>query len=512
MIFTPPRSLKTQLIVALVSGVVASAALPPLGIVVLILLLAVPFGLLMTSRTGAEALWLGWATGFGWFAVSLWWISVAFVTSGGGHVLLIPFAALGMPLLLGLFWGIAFMVTAVIVPDPRQRPFVLAITLSLAEYGRGFILTGFPWNAPGMIFAQHEVMLAAASFFGLWGLSLVAILIPLLPLVIAAGRRGQAVVFLGLVMSVPLAGAAHLDQPDQQGETMGMTVRLVQPNISQRDKWDREKRPDHLVRLMQLSRQPGAVEPALIIWPETAFAGFVADDRPVFEAVTRHVTGGDTALITGALDLDEQPQLAFYNSAVLVDRDGRQAASYAKQHLVPFGEYAPLRDLLPFVDALAGPSDFSPGEGVARFAISRDDGRQVSILPLICYEAIFPAAVRRAAHARAAGLMVTITNDAWFGDTIGPRQHLAMARMRSAELGLPMLRAANNGISAVIDSRGRLVDRLGYGREGVIDARLGGMVETVYHRFGDRVFGIMVLVLVMMAVLQQGLTAVYSRR
>ena len=491
------------------AGGLASLALPPFDAAVLILCLAVPFLYASVARTKKEALLLGWSTGLGWFLFSLWWIGHAFVISGGAHILLIPFAVLGLPLLLGGFWGVSFLLAQTLSADPLQRLMVLGITLGASEYGRGFVMTGFPWNAPGMIFAGHDGLIGAASVLGYWGLSLVAVLLPLMVALLVLNGRRHALVILTVVMVLPLASWFHANQSDERASTSGLTVRIVQPSIAQADKWDRSKRPDHLVTLMDMSRQPTNPKPDLLVWPETAFAGFISDEQSVFSAVTGAATGDVSHLLTGSLRLEENTDISFFNTAVLVSPDGHIAASYDKSHLVPFGEYAPLRGIIPFVDAIAGPADFTPGKGFQPMAVVRDDGQAVRILPLICYEVIFPSAVRGGVLAQDADLIVTITNDGWFGDTIGPRQHLAMARLRSVELGLPLLRAANTGISAVIDAKGQVLSHLDYGRTGVIDGRLAGKVSTVYRQYGDLCFTIMLLVIAMAC---KGLTLSYFRR
>ena len=511
-----PASLIMRMLQSVVVGVLASAALPPLGLTVLIFALALPFRHLGASVRQREAFLLGWATGSGWFFISLWWISKAFVTSGGAHIFLIPLVALGLPLFLGLFWGAAFWLAFVATTSPVARLLLLAAVLSLAEYSRGFVLTGFPWNAPGMIFANADLTITAAATFGLWGLSLIALLIPLLPLLVMMRQKRAVLGVVLMLATVPAALLVGHRTDEIPAATSAMAVRIVQPDIDQRDKWDRQKRPDHLVRLMELSRVPGdeapARQPDLIIWPETAFAGFISDERVIFDAVTGAAAAGVSTVLTGALRIEDQQALMFFNTAALISPDGSLAATYDKQHLVPFGEYAPLRQYLPFVDAIAGPADFTPGQSSTAMTMQRRDGTAVTILPLICFEVIFPAAVRDAVLAGDVDLLVTITNDAWFGDTIGPRQHLAMARMRSAELGLPMLRAANTGISSVIDARGREVSRLDYGRHGTINASLGGTVDTPYRHFGETGFVLMLLILAVMAGHYQGLTALLLRR
>ena len=303
-----PASLIMRLMQSVVAGVLASGALPPLGFTVLIFALALPFLHLGVSARRWEAFLLGWATGFGWFFISLWWISKAFVTSGGVHVFLIPLVALGLPLFLGLFWGAAFWLAFMAATSPVARVVLLVALLSLAEYVRGFVLTGFPWNAPGMIFANADLTITAAATFGLWGLSLIALLIPLVLVLVMLGQQQAVVGVMLMLATVPAAMVAGHMIDETPAATSAMSVRIVQPNIDQRDKWDRQQRPDHLVRLMELSRRSGDeasdLYPDLIVWPETAFAGFISDERVVFDAVTGAASGGMSTLLTGALRLE----------------------------------------------------------------------------------------------------------------------------------------------------------------------------------------------------------------
>ena len=389
---------------------------------------------------------------------------------------------------------------------------VLVALLSLAEYVRGFVLTGFPECSGDDLCQCRPDHLGGGS----WpvGAEPDPLLIPLVLVLVMLGPKQAVVGVMHACNGAGGDGGGHMIDETPAPPVRcrcGLCSRILISEIN-----GTPAETDHLVRLMELSRRSGDeasdLYPDLIVWPETAFAGFISDERVVFDAVTGAASGGMSTLLTGALRLEGQQILSFFNTAALISPDGSLTATYDKQHLVPFGEYAPLRQYLPFVDAIAGPADFTPGQGKAAMAMQRRDGTTVSILPLICFEVIFPAAVRDAVLAEDIDLLVTITNDAWFGDTIGPRQHLAMARMRSAELGLPMLRAANTGISSVIDARGREVARLGYGQDGTINTSLGGVVDTPYRRSGETGFVLLLLILAVMAGHYQGLTALLLRR
>ncbi len=511
-----PQGWWKRALAALLSGIVGSMALPPVGFFPGLLALSAPLFWMALSRHRLEGFVLGYATGFGWFVVSMVWISQAFVTAGGGNVFLIPFAALGLPLLLGLFWAVAFMIAAAFIQNPVARLLLAVITLALAEYARGIVLTGFPWNAPGMVFANADITLGAAAWLGLWGLCLMALAFAVIPALLILKARLITGGLITMLLAVMMAGYLHAGTGAVTTVASVMTVRLVQPNIPQRDKWNRDLRQGHFSQLITLSRQSYSHEsvspsqgissghPDLIVWPETAFAGVFERERGVLSSVTQAASSGVTPLITGMLRVEPGPLI--YNSMGLIGPDGRMLDTYDKTHLVPFGEYAPLRHYLPFVDAIAGPYDFQPGAKRDVFTLSLRHGQQVRILPLICYEVIFPQAVRHAVTETGADMIVTVTNDAWFGDTIGPRQHLAIARMRSAELGLPIIRVANTGISAVIDSHGRITHRIPYDETGVIDAPVSGSIKTPYARHGDRLFWLLLISGIVMVCLIEGLT------
>ncbi len=497
------------LLMASLAGLVASLALPPHGVDIAIFALLVPAMQLLRAERGIEAFRLGWMTGFGWFVYSLFWISNALVVSGGGDVLLIPFSAIGLPLFLGLFWGLGFAIAFWAGRNPPSRLVMLAVSLAVMEYTRGFIFTGFPWNAPGMILANHDITLAIAASIGLWGGTLAVLLIAFWPGLVILRAKGLAFVvaigLLGLWGAGLWQGQAQMT--DHPGS--GMTVRVIQPNIPQDQKWNRQDRPDHLRALVRASRQETNRDLDLILWPETAFAGFYEHERSVIQAMAQAASSGKTPVLTGTLRVQSPDQ--FFNSAMMFNPEGIMTQFYDKRHLVPFGEYAPLREFIPFVDVIAGPNDFAQGDTAGPMVITRRDGSAVRLLPLICYEVIFPAAVRRDLAETEADVMVNLTNDAWFGDTIGPRQHLAMAQMRAAETGRPLVRVANTGISAIIDSRGRITHRIDYGTEGVRDAVLSGRLDTLYTRFGDWGFAVMIIMVIVMAFASQFLTP-YRRR
>ena len=492
--------------IAVISGVIASLALPPIGFIPGLFALSIPILILGQAATPhalskGQAFILGWATGTGWFIFSIYWVSNALVTAGGLNFLLIPFVSLGLPLFLGLFWAAAFWACFVLARwfnllQP-SRLLLLIILLSGTEYLRGYILTGFPWNAPGLVAANAPLGLAASAFFGYWGMTVLVLIFAIIPAMLMMRMRVVVVIALAGFTTAAALATVHLQQIPFANNAAGMMVRLVQPNLSQDDKWNWSLRPQHLAGMINASRQPSSLTAHpldLIVWPETAFAGTLEHEPQAFKAATHAATAGKSSLLTGVIRLASTP-FALSNAAVIVAPNGDITGSVSKSHLVPFGEYAPFRDYIPFVDVIAGVYDFASGQAGQAMEMSRRDGRVVRILPLICYEVIFPSAVRRHLVNTNADVMVVITNDAWFGDSIGPRQHLAMAQMRSAELGTAMIRVANTGVSAMINSHGAVTAIIPYGEQGFVDADVGGSLNTITRQYGDLLFVILQFIL-----------------
>ena len=509
----------SRLMLAFLAGGVASLALPPIGFFVGILALGLPFFMLSQVAEKKMAFALGWASGFGWFSFSFYWLAFPFIVVGEYYVLLIPFAVVGLPMVFALFWGAAFVGT-MWCKTPSVRVLFAVILLVLVEYARGIIATGFPWNVPGMIFTTYENTLALASIFGVWGLTLFALSIAAVPALFCLGyKRGGkrsdkmlAMLLVLLLAGLMLGGGIYQGgQIEYASPANTMTVRLVQPNVPQREKWLRQERPRHLHDLIILSRQEALsqgeqIRPDVIIWPETAFAGALENETQLFNSIIGAASNGQTPIITGMLRSQSTVRPKISNSMALVAPDGTINGLYDKNRLVPFGEYAPLREFIPFIDVIAGEVDFFAGQSRPALILERDDGRQVRILPLICYEIIFPADVRQSWQKAKADIITIISNDAWFGDTVASYQHLATAQMRASELGTPVIFSANTGVSAFVDAKGNIVNHLDYGEKGIVDVQVGTSITTVYGRIGDNFFFLLIALWSFIALLIQYLT------
>ena len=425
-----------------------------------------------------------------------------------------------MPAGLALFWGFGCALASLMWSDDWRRVVALTIGLSVAEWLRGHILTGFPWNALGYGFAANSLMMQPAALVGLYGLTFIAILIFASVAVVTdpvpeAKRAAYAFpVFVGLLFVVSLGyGAVRLATAGFD-DVEGVRLRLVQPAIAQQDKWQPENREWIFNSYLDLSvgasageGEKGAKGPGSglegvshLIWPESAFP-FLLTEQPDALAAIAAMLPEATTLITGAVRAEGEGKLRdYYNSIYVIGGDGTILDAYDKMHLVPFGEYLPLRGVLEALgieNLTKVPGGFSPG--FRRRPMSAPAAPPFS--PLICYEIAFPGeVVDRDARP---GWMLNLTNDAWFGESFGPYQHLHQARMRAVEQGLPIVRAANTGISAVIDARGRIRGTIALGDAGILDASLpAAEVPTLYARFGD--LPLLAFLLIALGVLARG--------
>jgi apolipoprotein N-acyltransferase len=340
-----------------------------------------------------------------------------------------------------------------------------------------------------MAWAGSDAMIQSAALWGVWGLSLVTVYAAAAPALLVGGGQQLrlsrfapawiAALLLGLLWAW---GLARLDGAGD-GAGAGVRLRLVQPDIPQTLKWQPGMGEQHIAKAVRLSLAPGFERVTAVIWPETTVP-FALDRNPWLGPALARAAPEGGLLLTGIPRVTPPgvTPVEFWNSMVALDRSGVVRGTYDKFHLVPLGEYVPIRGI-PGVSRLApSESDFSAGPGPRTL----DLPGLPPVSPLICYEVIFPGEVVESRHRPA--WLLNLTNDAWFGLSAGPYQHFASARMRAVEEGLPLVRAANNGISGVVDGYGRVIARLGLGEEGVLDVSLpAALPPTAYARFGDAV-------------------------
>lgn len=476
-----PRRRRLALFAA---GAVGAAALPPTHVLPALLLAApVLVWAVAAAPTRRAAFGAGFWWSAGWFAVGLYWISNALLTDPVKFGWMIPFAIFGLSSLLAAFNGLATLaVHACRLERIAQIP-ALAVTMTAAEWVRSWIFTGFPWNPVGSVWDFSLPILQFGALAGIWGLDLVTWLVLFAPavLIIPGRRRLVAALTLGLPALLALGGGIRLALNPLE-LLPGITLRIVQANVAQGNKWAEERREANLAEHVALSRRPGFETLGAVIWPETAVSYFLDLDGG-HRALAAAAAPPKGLLLTGAPRITPrgvQP-LQIWNSLMAVTPGAETVAVYDKVHLVPFGEYVPLRGLLPIAKITHGGTDFSAGPGPATLALPG----LPSAAPAICYEAIFPGALVDRSAPRP-GWIVNVTNDGWFGISSGPHQHLAASRMRSIEEGLPQARAANTGISAVFDGLGREIALLPLGEKGILDAPLPQAgAAPLYARLGD---------------------------
>lgn len=487
------------------TGVLGAASMAPLY---WLPLLAVAFSALIIFLDGASAgpnprrraFWTGWFFGLGYFVAGIYWMSFSFFVQAEQFAWMAPFAMFGLPSFLAIFTGAACAVAMSFWRPGWRRIAIFAGVYMLFEYARGHVLTGLPWNLPAQSLAGFAPAAQTAAWYGAYGLSLVITLLAAAPAAwIGAGlpvRRaalGSVLLVAGFIGLI-VVGWLRID--GRSGDANDVYVRVVQPNIPQREKIDSSLWGRNIDRQLALSvgDYPDA-EKIFVIWPENGAP--LLDEAPSALAAMGEALPQNAVVLAGAVRRarDSSGKMRVYNSiAVTAHTDqGRQVtAHYDKHHLVPFGEYLPFQGFLRAVGlAQLAPFDdgFTPGVGPR---VMNAGGP--SFAPLICYEAIFPGDLYP--DGERPEWLVTVTNDAWFGDTSGPRQHFDQARLRSIESGLPMVRSANTGISAVIDSYGRVIERISLYKSGRIDAPLPApLPPTIYERLGDSLFFAMTILL-----------------
>lgn len=469
--------LRVRLLLGAIFGAIAALGLAPLGwwpATVIGLVCAAQ--LACAAATRRQAGWTGWVFGAAYFAVAMNWIVEPFFVDAARHGWLAPFALFFMAGGLALFWAAAFWTAAAVSARPGVRTAALVFAMSLAELARAYVLTGFPWAAPGQVWVDTPVAQVLA-WTGPHGLNLLTFgaIMPLgLVLLPAQGRFSRLAALvpgLAFMTLVALAGPVPKNVP-----LTGKTVRLVQPNAPQHQKWDPAFIPAFFDR--QVAFTKAGDPPDLVVWPEASVPGRISTTDDPIGTIAQAARGADVVL--GMLRPDAD---GFYNSLVHLDGSGTISGIYDKSHLVPFGEYLPYGGLLRRLglSAIASvvPDGMLAGDGPAVM----DFGDIGSAVPLICYEAVFAHELGGAGRGT---FLLQITNDAWFGERSGPYQHLMQSRMRAIEQGLPMIRVANTGVSAMIDPYGRIMVSLPLGEAGYVDAALPRpLAPTIYAKTGD---------------------------
>ncbi len=500
-------------LIAFLAGGASTLAMPPLDFwpalfltFPVIVWLIDGAGLGRWNGAGAAAV-AGWWFGFGYFLSGLYWIGNAFLVDADIFGWLLPFAVTILPAGLAFFTAFGFALARLLWTRGPLRILTLAAALTLAEWLRGHLLTGFPWNAFGYALTGSLALAQAAALVGLWGLTFIAIAVFASPAVLADDKADTARPWLPPVVAVAVLAALAAYGAIRLAMTPttfvpGVKLRIMQPAIPQDQRFNHTAKTEVMRRYLALSSRAtnpqgqGLAGVTHLIWPESAFPFFLTREADALAAIADLLPPG-TVLITGAARLAEPESrpghIRAYNSIYVIDHDGTIQSVYDKLHLVPFGEFLPLRSVferLGLQQLIRVPGGFLPGRRRRLMTAANAP----PFVPLVCYEAIFPHAV--VPPGGRPGWLLNLTNDGWFGLSSGPYQHFQQARLRAIEEGLPLVRAANTGVSAVIDPVGRIITFLPLGREGVLDSALPQRIASpLYARTGDIIIIVCIVII-----------------
>ena len=467
------------------------------------------------------AAWTGWWFGLGYFVVGLYWIGEAFLVDADTFAWLMPFAVLGLPAYLALFTAFGFALARLLWTRDATRILALAISLTVGEWLRSKVLTGFPWNTFGYALTEPLALAQTASLIGIWGLTFLTVAIFASPAVLIDGAsRGRRpwvapLAAISVLVAMGVFGIVRLSHEPTR-LVPKVRLRIMQPNLQQDVKFNYSAKAEVMQKYISLSdrstgpQSTGVRDATVLIWPESAFPFFLTREPDALAQIAA-LLPKDTVLITGSVRAPDLPPgtriTRAYNSIYVIDHDGSILSVYDKLHLVPFGEYLPLQDWLERV-GLEQLTRVQGGFIAGKLRHTLQWPGAPAALPLICYEIIFPGDI--GADGARPGWIVNLTNDGWFGISTGPYQHLQQARLRAIEQGLPVIRAANTGISAVIDPMGRIVARLGLGVEGVLDSSLPSPIRvTLYAGVGDIPAAVVVAAALIFVVRRRALKKIY---
>jgi apolipoprotein N-acyltransferase len=483
---------------------------------------------------------IGWWFGFGYFLAGLYWVGNAFLVDAKTFGWLLPLAVTALPAGMALYTAFGVALARLIWTRGATRVLALAAALTLSEWLRGHLFGGFPWNTFGYALISPLWLAQGAALIGIWGLTFLAIAIYASPALLADDRADSPRPWLplalagALIIALAAFGAVRLAAlPTSHVD--GVRLRIIQPNLRQDAKFNISQKQQVMSRYLDLSdrstgpQSTGVKDVTHLIWPESAFPFFLTREADALAQIAA-LLRPSTTLITGGI---RPPATALngvvtraYNSVYVIGPDGSILSVYDKVHLVPFGEYLPFQNMLErlgLMQLTKMRGGFIAGD---RRLNQRVPGAP-DFLPLVCYEVIFPGdAVPRserpgwlydhlgpylawpfvAGSGERPGWMLNLTNDGWFGQSAGPYQHFQQARVRAIEEGLPLVRAANTGISAVVDPLGRVIKSLPLGIEGVIDAPLPQRLPpTLYAHVGDGALATMLAFALIVVMRSRGL-------
>jgi apolipoprotein N-acyltransferase len=488
------RTDKQDYLICTLLGALNALAMPPLYCApILLITFPIFVRVLDKSLTTFRAFLKTFIFYFAFHVVGLYWISAALFVDIANNWWVLPFALSGLPALMAFYPAIAVAIWQRMAWQGSARLVALITLLALTEWIRGWAFTGFPWNAWGYTWVAYEPVIQSVALFGVYGLSLITLIAACIPLFFTRNYNDRFsrmfCLCFGLFLIGMIAwGEGRLNTPMPK-QTSPYIVRIVQPNIKQSVKWDPAIRAENERKLWIHTAQPALATPHMVVWPETAITLVDTMDVRRLEVSLQELMPRNTTLAAGIMEVEEDPQTGtrrFFNRLSFYQASGQRMATYDKSHLVPFGEFLPFQNLWPVRPVAFKNGSMTRGRGVE--TLSMNDIPSIS--PLICYEVLFPGA--SALNDPRPEWILNITNDAWYGNTTGPYQHLAITRTRAIEEGLPVIRAANTGISAAIDPFGRVLQSLPLNSEGIIDQPLPASLKpTLFARFGNMIFFLM---------------------
>ena len=493
------RGIVTQIGVMGLLGALASLSLPPIFLFPAVLAF-VPFLIhASSSKSTWQTILLFWGFAFGWFTASLYWISASLFVDISWDVLILPLSLFVLPAFLSLFWGLAGFLVYRIGRKSETRLIYSALFIGVAELLRSVLFTGFPWNSPSHLILTHDNLSQIASLIGQNG-SVFVILISIIGICFLYLRSWK----IGLLCLLPLLasiiyGGWRLDSPHvpvntEFVENPEILVRMVQPNVPQKKRWKSEYKDEQIDKLFALSVLSKETA-SLIIWPEAAYPSIWPKSEAQFISLAKGVLPESAQLLSGMLRFDQDNKL--YNSALLLNADGQLTGKVDKQKRVPFGEYIPFRNNFIFqhLNLFGNKIDINVGPNSGLLSTKENIKLQI----FICYEIIFPNLVSLQGRP---DIIINLTNDAWFGNTIGPYQHLSQARLRAIEEGLPLVRVANTGISAAFNYKGVLLGKIDLMDQGFLDVPVSLQQQiTIYSKYRWKIIASTIFALVLFSVL-----------
>jgi apolipoprotein N-acyltransferase len=516
---------KNDYFIALALGSISAAAFAPLYFF--------PFAfiafsglLVLTNRCQnkehylKQSFWIGWCFGFGQFVFGLYWISISLFVDIAKFFWLLPFALFLIPAVLAIYIGLVVTLVNFLArnlsTNKWQKILLLAIIWVLFEYFRSILFTGFPWNLLGYSLLFSLPLSQSAAIFGVYGLSLIAVIFYCSPTLFFTLRNHKIKFYsepkyqpflatLAVVIGLMWLGGFYRLHIFHPTIIPNATFRLVQPAIKQKEKWQQDYRYNAFLENVRLTHQVGFENVNYVVWSESAVP-YVINPLTSYGLLAdiASATPKDGFVITGALRAefkdDSKTPDKIWNTIFAIDSAGKVAESYDKNHLVPFGEYIPFSDLFPFISKITdGALNFSEGDGLKTIKLN---SKMPSFSPLVCYEAIFPGNVFDKTNPPK--FLLNLTNDAWFGNSSGPYQHFDMVRMRAIENAMPTIRVANNGISGLIDPLGEVIAAIPLNEKGVADVMLmENLDQTIYMQYGNQIVVLMSAILLVFAVFRR---------